>query len=84
MESSSMNDFATIRIYWKFYKDQQMQIEDPAAMNPISLTKGFFLYSNNQVREIAKNEFYTVLQHVSERVKDKVQWAINMSGGGAY
>jgi len=77
----NLSDFATVRIYWRFYQDKQLQMEEPNCFNPSLLKKGYFLYSNNQIREINKNEFEMLIQFSSDKVKDKVQWAINVQEG---
>ncbi len=79
--SFDQSDFSTVRIYWRFYKDQNLQIEDPLSSEPLSLSKAFFLYSNNQVRELSKLDFYSIMQFASEKVRDKIQYAINAQDG---
>ena len=49
-------DFATMRVYWKFYSDALLNIEDPSACDPCTMMKTYFLYSNNQVKEFLKGD----------------------------
>ena len=40
--------------------------------NPSSMKKSYFLYSNNTVKEVAKNDLHVLLGYVSDKIRDKV------------
>jgi hypothetical protein len=61
------NDYATIRIYWKFYNDKDMNI--PAqAKDPRYLKRAYFMYINKtkKIIELEKGDFKTVLDFCSQ------------------
>lgn len=69
---TDIGDFATLRIYWK-YASESMQ-------SAPSRDKSFYLYSNNLVQEIARNDLETLLPFVSARVKEKVNLGLHYMG----
>jgi hypothetical protein len=46
-DNPQISDFATIRIYWRFFQDPEMKVEDENVGQPSKLKKGFFIYFNN-------------------------------------
>ena len=39
-------DYATIRIYWKFYRDPKMSVPAEGNHDPRNLQKGYYLFIN--------------------------------------
>ena len=52
------NDYATVRIYWKFYDDKKMKIPSKNNNDPRKLKRAYFLYLNKskKIYEIEKND----------------------------
>lgn len=65
-------DFATIRIYWKFYDDKRLEQPSENAGDPRKLKKAYFIYINKsqQIIEIDKNDLKTVFDFCSQQIKD--------------
>jgi hypothetical protein len=68
---TTATDFSTIRVYWKFYYDHKLEIEDENSMNPMKMRKSYFLYFNNTIREVTKNDLHYILSYASEKIKEK-------------
>lgn len=71
---SELNDFATVRIYWKYFTPKEEDIVNTIEQKP---GKAFYLYSNNSLSEMALNDLESLLPHVSIRVKEKVKLGLH-------
>lgn len=49
-----------------------MSIEDDNAVQPLNLRKGYFLYSNNQIKEVTKANLNYIMSHAYEKIRDKI------------
>lgn len=52
------SDYATIRIYWKFYADKQQTKAADASQDPRKLERAYYLYINKTkaIIELDKND----------------------------
>ena len=59
------NDFATIRIYWKFYDDKKMSQPHPEAGYPKQMKRAYFMYlsKNRSVIELDQGDVRKVLDY---------------------
>lgn len=75
------NDYATIRVYWKFYDDKRMEV--PAAKNrdPRLLKRAYYLFINKtkQIIELDKNDARTVIEYCSQQINNNVIMQANVS-----
>lgn len=62
------SDYATIRIYWKFYNDQGMQLSANGNYDPRNLQRAYFLYINKtkQIIELEKGDIKTLMEYCSK------------------
>jgi hypothetical protein len=65
------NDYATIRIYWKFYKDPQQTVPVEQPREPRKLQRTYFLYLNKSkmIIELKKNDLATVMEYCSSMIR---------------
>lgn len=77
--ADNLTDFSAVRIYWKFYKDPSLSQEDPLSNDPCQMLKSYYLYCNNQIRELVKNDLQSVLPYASDRIKDKVRLGLHFN-----
>ena len=73
INQQDLNDFSTVRIYWQYFLPTEEKLVDDGA-------KAFYLYQQNQVMEVAKNDLEAILPHVSFRVKEKVKLGLHYLG----
>jgi hypothetical protein len=61
------SDYATIRIYWKFYQDKKQTVPASGKHDPRSLKRAYFLYINRTKRiiELDKGDLKTVMEYCS-------------------
>jgi len=64
------SDFATIRIYWKFYTDKKMtkEVNGGRKTDPRRLERGYYLYINRtkQIYELDRYDIKSVIQFCSD------------------
>lgn len=60
-------DYATIRIYWKFYDDKKMKAPAKGNRDPRSLQRAYYMYINKTktIIELSKNDLKTVMEYCS-------------------
>jgi len=60
-------DYATIRIYWKFYDDKRLQQPAVGNEDPRKLRRAYYLFINKtkQIIELDKNDLRTVIDYCS-------------------
>lgn len=73
-QNQGLSDFSTLRIYWKFYMDKEMTLVDEENLDPRKLRKSYFLYFNNTIREVVKNDIPLALSFCSEKIKEKTHF----------
>ena len=64
-------DYATIRIYWKFYGDKSMSTPAQGNNDPRNLERAYYMYINKSKRiiELDKNDIKTVIEYCSQQIK---------------
>jgi|LauGreDrversion4_2_1035121.scaffolds.fasta_scaffold81700_1 hypothetical protein len=65
-----LNDFATVRIYWRCFQPSGEQ-------NSRRFEKAFYLYQQDSLIELAKNDLEALLPHTSIRVREKVNLGLH-------
>lgn len=67
----SHNDYAAIRIYWKFYGDKAMEIPAESAGEARYMERGYFLYlsKTQAIYEISQPDLRTILDHCATQIK---------------
>jgi hypothetical protein len=68
-----VKDFSTVRIYWRHF---DLDKEEIAHIAPTS-EKGFYLYSNNMMKELVYKDLEAILPYVCFRVKEKVNLGLH-------
>ena len=65
------SDYATIRIYWKFYDDKRLQTAANGNHDPRNLKRAYFLYINKtkQIFELEKGDLKTVMEYCSKQIR---------------
>ena len=66
------SDYATIRIYWKFYDDNGMSRPARGNDDPRKLKRAYYLFigGSKQIIEIQKNDLNTILEFCSQQIKE--------------
>lgn len=64
------NDYATIRIYWKFYDDKRMEqsvLNSDKAIDPQKMKRAYLMYigKTNQIIELEKHDVKTIMDYCS-------------------
>lgn len=64
------NDYATIRIYWKFYEDRRLQQPAGGNEDPRKLRRAYYLFINKtkQIIELEKNDLRTVMDYCAQQI----------------
>jgi len=64
------NDYATIRIYWKFYDDKRMQKPVVGNEDPRKLKRAYYLFMNKskKIIELEKNDLRTVMEYCAQQI----------------
>lgn len=75
----SLNDFSTIRIYWKYLKslDEDLKMEDGENIVQDEKSKAYYIYSNNQMKELLYKDLESLVPYASLRVKEKVNLGLH-------
>ena len=75
------NDYATIRIYWKFYEDRRLQQPAHGNGDPRKLRRAYYLFINKtkQIIELEKNDLRTVIDYCAQQIANNfiVQGNVN-------
>ena len=50
---------------------------DEDSTEPLLMKKSYFMYNNNTIRELLKNELNFLLNYSSEKIREKVQIGIH-------
>ena len=71
------NDYATIRIYWKFYEDKRMEnsvLKTDKNIDPQKMKRAYLMYigKTNQIIELDKHDVKTVIDYCSLQIKNNV------------
>ena len=66
------SDYATIRIYWKFYDDNGMTRPARSNDDPRKLKRAYFLFlgKSKSIIEIQKNDMNTILEFCAQQIKE--------------
>lgn len=65
-----LNDFSAVRIYWRYFQPSGEQLASP-------FNKAFYLYQQDNLNELAKNDLEALLPHTSIRIKEKVKLGLH-------
>jgi hypothetical protein len=65
-------DYATIRIYWKFYENKDMTEHAHGNKDPRNLKRAYYLFINKtkKIIELDKNDIKTVMEYCSQQIKN--------------
>lgn len=68
-------DYATIRIYWKFYDDKGMSRPARSNDDPRKLKRAYYLFlsKSKQIIEIDKSDIKTVMEFCSHPIRENYQ-----------
>lgn len=74
-------DYATIRIYWKFYDDKGMSRPAKGNDDPRKLKRAYYLFlsKQKQIIEIDKSDIKTVMEFCSHPIRENFQVQANAS-----
>ena len=66
------SDYATIRIYWKFYEDNGMSRPARGNDDPRKLKRAYFLFISRtkSIIEIQRNDMNTIIEFCSQQIKE--------------
>lgn len=70
---SELNDFATVRIYWRYFTPKGEPL-------PPAWGKAFYLYTGTGLREVASHDLEAIVPHVSARIREKVNLGLHYQG----
>ncbi len=78
-QSDSLNDFSTIRIYWKYLNtlQEEQKMEDGQVKQLEEKSKTFYLYSNNSIQELLYKDLEALVPNASLRVKEKINLGLH-------
>jgi hypothetical protein len=71
-----VKDFSTVRIYWRHFDLDKEETPDAIMRGPTT-EKGFYLYSNNMMKELVYKDLEAILPYVCFRVKEKVNLGLH-------
>jgi CRISPR/Cas system CSM-associated protein Csm4 (group 5 of RAMP superfamily) len=65
-------DYATLRIYWKFYDDNGMSRPARSNDDPRKLKRAYFLFigKTKSIIEIERNDLNTILEFSAQQIKE--------------
>lgn len=77
------SDYATIRIYWKFYGDKRLLTPAVGCNDPRSLQRAYYLYINKSktIIELDKGDLQTVMEYCSRQIRQNQSIALLASEG---